>query len=92
MSYLLLLVLLSQNQPTFRSDVALVHVDAEVREERQIIAGLGKESFRVTDGGKPQTIVYFGHQEELLDVVLLFDARAEMRTAIEHVARLPRRP
>ncbi len=25
--------------------------------------GLGKDSFRVTDGGKPREVVYFGHEE-----------------------------
>jgi hypothetical protein len=86
MSYLLLFLLLAQDQPKFYSDVALVHVDAEVRQDRHLIAGLARESFRVTDGGKPQTIVYFGHREETLDVVLLFDARAEMRPALKRVA------
>jgi VWFA-related protein len=84
MSGLLLLLLLAQDQPTFRSDVALVHVDAEVRQGGRPIEGLEKESFRVTDEGKPQTILYFGHEEEPLDVVLLFDAR--MRPDVKRVA------
>ena len=71
---ILLLLLLAQDQPTFRSDVALVHVDAEVRQDGHPVTDLGKESFRVTDEGKPQTILYLGHEEEPLDVVLLLDA------------------
>jgi len=86
MSYLLLVLLLAQDQPTFRSGVALVHVDAEVSQGNRIVADLGKESFRVAENGKPQTILYFGHQEEPLDVVLLFDARTEMRPVVQRVA------
>jgi len=83
---LLILLLLSQDQPTFRSDVGLVHVDAEVREGGRPIEGLGRESFRVTDEGKAQAILYFGHEEEPLDVVWLFDARSEMRPDVTRVA------
>jgi hypothetical protein len=86
MSHLFLFLLLAQNQPTFQSGITLVRVDAEVRQDRQAVTGLGRESFRVTDNGKPQTIVYFGHQDQPLDVILLFDTRAEMRPAIERVA------
>ncbi|HEY1757029.1 MAG TPA: hypothetical protein VGG72_16765 [Bryobacteraceae bacterium] len=87
MPYLLLLhLLLAQNQPVFRSDFALVHVDAEVRQDGQPIAGLDAENFRVTDNGKPQTILYFGHEEEPLDMVLLFDARGAMRPDVKRVA------
>ena len=67
----LLLLLAFQEQPTFRSEVALVDVDAEVRSQGHSLDGLMKEDFRITDGGKPQDILYFGHQEEPLDVVLL---------------------
>jgi len=84
MSGLLLLLLLAQDPITFRSDVALVHVDAEVREGGRPIEDLGKESFRVMDKGKPQTILYFGHEEEALDVLLLFDAR--LRPDVKRVA------
>lgn len=90
MSHLLLLLLFAQAQPTFRSDVALVHVDAEVLQDRAIVAGLDKDSFRVTDNGKPQPIIAFGRDEEPLDVVLLFDARSGMRTVVAQVAAASR--
>jgi VWFA-related protein len=85
-SHLLILLLLGQDQPAFRGEVALVHVDVEVREGGRLVADLGRESFRVTDEGKPQAIVYFGHEEVPLDVVLLFDARREMRPDVQRVA------
>jgi VWFA-related protein len=87
MPYLLpLLLLLAQDQPAFRSDVALVHVDAEVRQGSRLIDDLKKESFLVTEGGKPQAILYFGHQEEPLDVILLFDTSTSMRPVVRRVA------
>ena len=73
MFHLLALLFAAQGQPTFRSDVTLVRVDAEVQQEGRVVEGLGKESFLVTDAGKPQRILHFGHQDEPLDVVLLFD-------------------
>jgi|SRR5579872_2297352 len=86
MFYLLTLLLALQDQPTFRTDVTLVRVDAEVLQDDRIVDGLAKESFSVTDAGKPQRILYFGHQDEPLDVVLLFDVSAETRLAIQRVA------
>jgi VWFA-related protein len=85
MPTLLLLVLLAQDRPAFRSDVALVHVDAEVRENGRVITDLGKESFAVTDQGRPQPIVYFGHDEVPLDVVLVFDGRRQVRPDLKRV-------
>lgn len=86
MFYLLTLLLALQDQPTFRTDVTLVRVDAEILQDGRIVEGLGKESFLVTDAGKPQRILYFSHQEEPLDLVLLFDVSAETRLAIQSVA------
>jgi hypothetical protein len=86
MFYLLTLLLALQDQPTFRTAVTLVRVDAEVLQDGRIVQGLGKESFVVTDTGKPQRILYFGHQDESLDVVLLFDLSAETRFAIQRIA------
>jgi VWFA-related protein len=83
---ILFLLLLAQDQSTFHSDVTLVHVDVEVREDNRGITGLEKGSFRVTDDGKLQTIAYFAQQEAPIDLILLFDARAEMRHAAQQAA------
>ncbi len=85
MRLLLLSLLLAQDRPAFRSDVALVHVDAEVREDGKPVADLEKESFRVTDQGRPQEIVYFGHDEEGLDLVLVFDCRRQVRPDLKRI-------
>jgi VWFA-related protein len=87
---LLKLAFLLQSPATFRSDVALVHVDLEVRQGRAVVDGLDRSSFRVTDNGKRQEIVAFGHQEEPLDVVLLLDGRVGMRDAVRRIAEVAR--
>jgi hypothetical protein len=51
---LLLLLPLMQDLPTFRSDVALVHVDAEVRQQTLPVDGLRPQDFLVFDAGKRQ--------------------------------------
>jgi VWFA-related protein len=83
---LLLLSLLFQDQPTFQSDVALVRVDAEVRTQSGPVNDLQRESFRITDGGLPRKVVYFAHEEQPLDVILLFDTSASMRRVVARVA------
>lgn len=91
MQYLLLCLLLAyQGQPTFRSEVALVHVDAEVKGQDRLIDGLGVQDFRITDGGQPREILYFGHQEEALDVILLFDTSSSMYPVVASVAAAAR--
>ena len=76
--------------PVLISEVALVHVDAEVRSQDRLIDGLSKEDFRITDGGQPREILYFGHQEEPLDVILLFDTSASMQPVVASVSRTAR--
>jgi len=40
----------------------------------------------VTDVGRPQTVLYFGREEEPLDVVLLFDAHGEIGLDVKRMA------
>jgi VWFA-related protein len=84
--YLLLLTLLFQDQATFRSDVALVRVDAEVRTGRGPVSALRRDSFRIKDNGIEQDILYFAHDEQPLDVILLFDTSNSMRLVVARVA------
>ena len=83
---LLLLALLLQDQIVFRSDVALVRVDAEVRTASGPVSDLRSDSFRVTDNGLDQPIIYFAHDEQPLDVILLFDTSNSMRRVVARVA------
>lgn len=83
---LLLLALLFQDQTVFRTDVALVRVDAEVRTGSGPVSDLRRDSFRITDNGLDQAIVYFAHDEQPLDVIVLFDASNSMRRVVARVA------
>jgi VWFA-related protein len=77
----------AQQDPTFRTGVSLVHVDAEVLTQDGRIAGdLTQLDFRVLDNGKEEPIVSFGAGDESLDLILLFDISGSMRTAVEMVA------
>jgi len=84
---LLLLALLFQDQAVFRTGVALVRVDAEVRIAGGPVNDLRRDSFHVTDNGLDQTILYFAHDEQPLDVILLFDTSNSMRPVVERVAQ-----
>jgi len=83
---LLLLTLLAQDPATFRSDVALVRIDAEVRTETAPVSDLRRDSFRITDNGTEQSVAYFAHEEQPIDVILLFDTSLSMRTVVARVA------
>ncbi|HLK69557.1 MAG TPA: VWA domain-containing protein [Bryobacteraceae bacterium] len=81
----------AQDGVVFHSDVALVHVDAEVnRADGAILSGLVKEDFRVLDEGKEQAILHFSADEEPLDLILLFDVSGSMRPIVESVAAAAR--
>jgi VWFA-related protein len=79
-------LVLSQELPAFRSEVSLVHVDAEVTDGIRTLTGFHKEDFVVRDNARPQTILYFSQDEEPLDLILLFDISGSMRPKIEKVA------
>ena len=77
----------TQEPATFRTGVALVHVDAEVTDhEGRILAGLTKDDFRVFDEGKEQTITGFSADLEPLDLILLFDISGSMRAVVQRAA------
>jgi len=87
---LLCAVLAAQTTPTFRTEVALVHVDAEVVEDGRVLGGLGKDDFRVLDDGKPQPVLHFSAGEQALDLILLFDISGSMQAVVEAVAAAAR--
>jgi VWFA-related protein len=76
----------AQTAPTFRTEVALVHVDAEVLEDGRVLDGFGKDDFRILDDGKPQPVLHFSAGEQALDLILLFDISGSMQAVIEAVA------
>lgn len=80
------LVAVAQEQPAFRSDVSLVHVDAEVTDGSRTLDGFHREDFVVKDNGTAQPILYFSQDEEPLDLILLFDVSGSMRSSVQEVA------
>jgi VWFA-related protein len=76
----------AQETPAFRSDVSLVHLDAEVGDGSRTLTGFNKEDFVVKDSGAPQSILYFSRDEDPLDLILLFDVSGSMKTSVERVA------
>jgi VWFA-related protein len=70
----------------FRTEIALVKVDAEVAGKTGVIDGLKREDFVVLDNGVPQPVRYFSQEEEPLDLVLLFDISQSMGPSIQKVA------
>jgi len=85
-SALLYARLSAQTAPTFRTEVALVHVDAEVLEDGRMLDGFGKDDFRILDDGKPQPVLHFSAGEQALDLILLFDISGSMQAVVQAVA------
>ncbi len=81
-----LAVLALAQEPVFRAELSLVHVDAEVTDGTRTLSGFHKEDFVVKDNGRPQPVLYFSEDVEPLDLILLFDVSGSMRTNLEGVA------
>jgi VWFA-related protein len=72
---------------TFRSDVSLGRVDAQVVDgENHPIRGLRVQDFILRVGGKPQEIRNFQSEKMPVDLVLLLDVSRSMEPHIRHVA------
>lgn len=82
----LLLWLGFQDTPSFRTGVALVHVDAAVTLNGRPLEGLTAADFQVTDEGEPRAILHFSPEEQPLDLILLLDVSASMQPVIVQVA------
>lgn len=76
----------AQTTPTFRADISLVHVDAEVIEDGRVLSGFGKDDFRVLDEGKPQPLLHFSAGDTALDLILLFDISGSMGRVVAGVS------
>ena len=76
----------AQDPAVFKSDVALVKVDAEITDGTQLLSGFQKQDFRIFDNGSPQNILYFSQGEVPLDVLLLFDLSGSMIPKLHRLA------
>ncbi|MCS7023646.1 MAG: VWA domain-containing protein [Bryobacteraceae bacterium] len=76
----------SAQEVVFRSEVALVRVDAQVIHGERVVTGLTKTDFVVLDNDQPQPVLYFNDEAEPLDLVLVLDTSGSMRTSIQQVS------
>lgn len=76
----------AQELPAFRTNVSLVHVDAEVVDVTGPLSGFHKEDFEIMEDRQPRTILYFSQDVEPLDLILLFDVSRSMRPNLEKLA------
>ena len=68
------------NTPTFRKDVNLINVFFTVKDKHgALIPNLPKESFEISENGKPQTIKFFSSESnQPLTIGLLIDSSGSM--------------
>jgi VWFA-related protein len=83
----LLLAADDETKVVFKSDVALVRVDAQVLDRsNRAITGLRLEDFILTEDGQPRQIRSFASEDMPLDVLLLLDVSGSMRPHVERIA------
>src|SRR5215469_4912259 len=71
----------------FRSDVALVRVEAQVTDRsNRTITGLGPQDFVVREGGAVQKIQSVDSENVPIDLLLLLDVSASMRPHIQRIS------
>jgi VWFA-related protein len=81
----------AEDEIVFRSDVALVRVDAQVVDrQNRAITGLTAEDFVLLENGKPQPIKNFASENVPVDFLLLLDVSGSMQTHVERVATAAR--
>ncbi len=72
---------------TFRSDVSLVRVDAQVLDrDNRAVTGMRAEDFVLREEGRVQPIRNFSSENMPVDVLLLFDVSASMRPHVQRIA------
>ena len=74
-----------QDAPSFSTDVKVVNVLATVRAKNgELIRGLTKDDFSLSEDGRPQTIRYFSPESDLpLTLGLMVDTSASQRRVLD---------
>ena len=81
----------AQRRPTFQSGIDLVLVNVVVRDRNgQIVRGLTRGDFTVTEDGRPQTVSTFGFEE--LDASAVEMAAPSIPTVLGGIGRAPAAP
>lgn len=70
---------IAEDIPTFRSEVNLIRVDAQVTDASgRDISNLREQDFTVFDEGEQRQVAHFGRETEPLDVILVLDVSGSM--------------
>lgn len=92
-SLLVLLLACAAAQPaddgnvTFKSDVSLVRVDAQVLDrDGRAVTGLRREDFVLTQNGRRVDVRNFAREEMPVDVIVLLDVSGSMRSHVQRMA------
>ena len=76
--------------PTFKAGAADVRLDVQITDGNRPLNGLTKDDFLVTDEGHLQTIAYFAHEGEPLNLLLLLDISGSMQKYITQISQTAR--
>ena len=76
--------------PTCKAGAADVRLDVQITDGNRPLNGLTKDDFLVTDEGHLQTIAYFAHENEPLNLLLLLDISGSMQKYITQIAQTAR--
>jgi VWFA-related protein len=84
-------IVLPGQTPTFRAGITLVKVDvAAANPNGRTVSGLSQKDFEILDEGAPQPIVYFDHESEPLDLLLLLDVSGSMHRSLMELSATAR--
>jgi VWFA-related protein len=91
MCFIFVPILLPAQPATFRAGVTLVKVDAAVTDRSgRAVSGLSAQDFEVFDEDAARKILYFEHESDPLDLLLLLDVSGSMHTSLGELARSAR--
>ena len=80
-------VLVLADEPTFKSDVALTRVDAQVLDRNgRAVTGLEQRDFVLRVNGQPVQIRNFASENMPIDILLLLDVSGSMEPHVERIA------
>lgn len=80
-------VLVLADEPTFKSDVALTRVDAQVLDrDGRAVTGLEARDFVLRVNGQPVQIRNFASENMPIDILLLLDVSGSMEPHVERIA------
>lgn len=74
----------------FKTGVSDVRMDVQVTANDNPVRGLKADDFHIADEGQSQKIVYFAHDAEPLNLLILLDISGSMQTHIDEIAATAR--